>query len=142
MQSAPRPFREPRWTGREDLHGKTILLHAEQGFGDTIQFCRCARLARERGARVLLEVQAPLKGLAASLSGVDQVFAAGDALPPFDFHCPLISLPLSFRIKLHSIPREVPYLAASPERIERWSARLGKSAGLRIGLAWSGSTAL
>ena len=142
MQTAPRAFPQPRWTGREDLRGKTILLYAEQGFGDTIQFSRYLHRVHERGAKILLEVQSPLKSLMSPLSSVDQVFAAGEALPPFDFHCPLISLALSFGTRLESIPREVPYLAASHERIERWRTRLGETTGPRIGLAWSGSTTL
>ena len=142
LQGSARAFRQARWTGREDLRGKTILLYAEQGFGDTIQFCRFVPQVKSRGAKVLLEVQAPLKGLAASLPGVDTVIASGEPLPPFDLHCPLISLALSLGTRVDSIPRDAPYVTAPAERIERWRARLGETAGPRIGLAWSGSTTL
>ena len=93
-QSQRRDFAQPLWLGREPLAGRTVLLHSEQGLGDTIQFCRYARLVAERGARVVLEVPLALVGLMGTLAGVDQVVAKGQALPAFDLHCPLMSLPL------------------------------------------------
>ncbi|MBX7200623.1 MAG: tetratricopeptide repeat protein [Rhodospirillaceae bacterium] len=128
-----RDFPQPLWLGREDIVGKTLLLHAEQGLGDTLHFCRYAALAAERGARVVLEVQRPLVRLLASLEGVAQIVARGDALPAFDLHCPLMSLPLAFG----TVARHTPYIQAAPSD---WSTRL--PSGRRIGLAWSGNPAL
>jgi tetratricopeptide (TPR) repeat protein len=138
---APRAFPQPLWLGREDLAGKTILLHAEQGYGDTLQFCRYAALVAGLGARVILEVQPPLKSLLARLAGPAQVLAQGEALPPFDFHCPLMSLPLAFHTSLHSIPAQAPYLTADPARVDVWRTRLNPARTPRIGLVWSGRSA-
>ena len=142
IQGPPRTFAQPPWTGREDLRGKTLLLHAEQGLGDTIQFCRYAALLYHRGARIILEVQPPLVELLAPLRGVDRVVARGAALPSFDFHCPLMSLPRAFGTGIDSIPASVAYLKAPDEHVERWRAKLGARDGPRIGLAWSGSATL
>jgi tetratricopeptide (TPR) repeat protein len=126
----------PLWLGNEPVGGKTILLHAEQGFGDTIQFVRYAPLLAGRGARVICEVQPELRPL---LSGrADVIVAAGEPLPPFDLHCPLLSLPLAFRTRLESIPAAIPYLAAPAELIAYWRDRLPQ-AGPRAGFVWSGS---
>jgi Tfp pilus assembly protein PilF len=132
-----RAFAAPFWRGEESLRGKTILLHAEQGFGDVLQFCRYAPLAAERGARVLVEVDPSLKPLMRSLAGVDQVFAQGEPLPAFDLHCPMMSLPFAFRTALDTIPAKTPYLAADAERVEAWRGRLGPASRPRVGLAWS-----
>lgn len=132
-----RGFAAPFWRGEEPLEGKTILLHSEQGFGDVLQFCRYAPLAAERGARVLVEVDPALKPLVQSLKGVDQVFAHGEALPAFDLHCPMMSLPFAFRTRIDTIPAGVPYLRADPQRVEAWRARLGPALRPRIGIAWS-----
>jgi tetratricopeptide (TPR) repeat protein len=133
-----RDFAAPLWLGAEDIAGKTVLLHAEQGFGDTINFCRYAPLLAARGARVVLEVQPGLKVLMASLAGVTQVVARGEALPAFDYHCPMMSLPLAFGTRLDTIPAPRSYLAAPPERLGAWAARLGPAGGLRLGVVWSG----
>jgi tetratricopeptide (TPR) repeat protein len=139
MRHAKREFRQPPWLGQNEITGKTILLHAEQCFGDTIQFCRYVPLVAERGARVILEVQEPLTELMSSLAGATQVVAAGLALPDFDVQCPLLSLPLVFATRLETIPSAVPYLRASSPRVIDWDARLGpKKRRPRIGLAWSG----
>ena len=113
----PRSFVQPRWSGAEALAGQTILVHAEQGLGDTIQFCRYASLLAERGARVVLEVQRPLRTLLAGLAGVDVLLSPGDELPPFDLYSPLLSLPLAFATELESIPAPRSYLAADPLRV-------------------------
>ncbi|MFM8331524.1 MAG: tetratricopeptide repeat protein [Candidatus Methylumidiphilus sp.] len=140
--SLRRDFRQPPWLGEESLRGKTILLHAEQGLGDTIQFCRYAKHVAAAGATVLLEVQTPgLMPLLAKLDGVSQTFVRGEALPDFDCHCPLLSLPLAFGTTLDTIPADPGYLAAAPERIDAWRAKLGATELPRIGLAWSGNTA-
>lgn len=134
-----RPFAKPQWLGDAELHGKAILLHAEQGFGDTLQFLRYAPLVAKLGAKVYLEVPLPLKSLATSCAGVAAVFAVGDALPSFDFHCPLMSLPLAFHTELATIPSEVPYLAASTIKSAQWRERLGQKSTLRVGLTWAGN---
>jgi Flp pilus assembly protein TadD len=132
-----RPFAQPVWQG-EDLTGKTILLHAEQGMGDTIQFCRYVALVAARGGRVLLEVHPPLTRLLAGLAGAATIIAKGDVLPPFDLHCPLMSLPRAFDTASDTIPAAVPYLAAEPELVELWRQRLPR-ADFRIGIVWQGS---
>ncbi len=131
-------FAQPLWRG-EALHGQTILLHAEQGFGDTIQFCRYAPLVKARGARILLEAPAPLLPLLQTLSGVDELLPEGAPPLAFDVHCPLMSLPLACGTELHTIPAAAPYLAADPARLAKWDDILGPRTRLRIGLAWSGS---
>jgi tetratricopeptide (TPR) repeat protein len=142
----PRPFTQPRWSGAEDLSGKTILVYAEQGLGDTLQFCRYASLLAERGARVVLEVQRPLRTLLAGLAGVELLLCPGDELPAFDFHSPLLSLPLAFATDIDSIPAPRRYLAADPARLPGWKSQLdAQSRGAkarRIGLVWAGNPAL
>jgi len=133
----PRGFSQPQWRG-EPLAGKTILLHAEQGFGDTIQFLRYAPLVRERGGNVILELQKPLIPLVPPAAGI-KVIARGEPLPPFDLHCPLLSLPLAFATTLQSIPATMPYVAAAPARIAHWRARIGSEPGFKVGIAWAGS---
>ncbi len=134
-----RTFRAPLWLGEVPLSGKTILLHAEQGFGDTIQFIRYAPLVAERGARVICEVQPELVALLSQLEGI-KVVASGTALPAFDLHCPLMSLPLAFGTGLEAIPAGVPYLAAPKMKQEYWRDRL-LQCGPRAGFVWSGSSA-
>lgn len=134
-----RDFPQPEWLGHRSLAGQTILLHAEQGFGDTLQFCRYAARVRDLGARVVLEVQPALKALLRSLDGPDRVLARGEALPAFDTHCPLLSLPGALGTRLATIPTQVPYLGADPDRVAAWSGRLGSADRLRVGLAWSGN---
>jgi len=134
-----REFLEPNWLGQESLEGKTILLFAEQGLGDSLQFCRYVPLVKARGARVVLEVQGPLTGLLAGLDGVDQILRRGDPLPPFDYQCSLMSLPLAFGTEVDTIPAPAHYLAADPERVAAWRERLGPQTRPRVGLAWSGN---
>ena len=136
----PRPFTEPLWQG-EPLGDGVLLLHAEQGMGDTLQFCRYVRMAATR-ARVVLEVQPPLQRLLArSLPGVEQVISRGERLPRFSRHCPLLSLPRIFVTTLDSIPAEIPYLSPDPAEAAAWHERLAALPGLRIGLAWRGNQA-
>ncbi|PFH29436.1 tetratricopeptide repeat protein [Burkholderia sp. JKS000303] len=134
-----RVFARPRWTGTESLDGRTILIHAEQGFGDTIQFCRYAERLADAGARVVLEVQPALRSLMASLRGPAQVVARGEPLPAHDFHCPLLSLPFAFQTDAATIPGKTPYLQADPGLVRDWESRLGARRSLRVGLAWSGN---
>ena len=131
----------PRWHSRMRLAGKTLLLHAEQGLGDTLQFVRYATPLAEAGARVIVEAQAPLVPLLRSLHGVAQVVAMDAALPDFDLQCPLLSLPLGCGTTLATIPTAVPYLAPPKERIAAWRRRLGRRrpGRRRIGIAWSGN---
>lgn len=142
LQRQGRPqtdFAQPRWLGREDLAGKTILLHAEQGLGDTLQFCRYASLVAKLGARVILAVQEPLANLLRGLDGIVQVLRPGEPLPTFDYHCPLPSLPLAFRTSLATIPSSDRYLKSEPGKLAQWRARLGERTRPRIGLAWRGN---
>lgn len=140
-QRGPREMGAPQWKG-EDIAGRTILLHAEQGLGDTIQFARYVPMVAARGANVVLEVHAPLVPLLAQLEGAGRIVERGAPLPGFDLHCPLMSLPLVFGTTLDSIPSTVPYLRAPAGHVERWRARLGAVTRPRVGLAWSGSLAL
>jgi hypothetical protein len=134
-----RPFTQPLWLGHESLQDKTILLYAEQGLGDTLQFCRYVKLVAARGARVIVEVQPPLVALLQDLEGASQVIAKGEPLPPFDFQCPLLSLPLAFKTNLATIPAAPSYLAAAPDKVAQWAATLGAPGRARVGLAWSGN---
>jgi tetratricopeptide (TPR) repeat protein len=133
-------FNQPQWDGSQPVHGKTVLLHCEQGLGDSIQFCRYAPLLAERGARVLLEIQAPLAGLLGDLPGIAQLIVAGEKRPEFDLHCPLPSLPRAFSTTLASIPLAAAYLSSQQHKVEEWEGRLGAKTRLRVGLVWSGGT--
>ena len=138
LRHSQRNFARPLWLGQHEIAGKTILLHAEQGLGDTIQFCRYVPLVAQRGARVVLEVQDSLKELMSSLAGASEVVASDAVLPEFDLQCPLLSLPLAFGTRLETIPSAVPYLQASSSAAAKWDTRLGPNHRLRVGLAWSG----
>lgn len=133
-----RPFPRPVWKG-EPLDGRTIMLHAEQGLGDTIQFVRYAPLVRDRGGRVVLIAQPALLPLLASCPGIDQLVGQGDPIPAFDFHAPLLSLPRIMGTTLDNIPVNIPYLTAEPPRVERWRHWLERLSGLKIGIAWQGN---
>jgi tetratricopeptide (TPR) repeat protein len=133
-----RRFAQPRWLGRESLEGRTILLHSEQGFGDVIQFVRYAPKVAARGGRVVFEAFPALLSLMAGLEGAAEVVRRGDPLPPFDLHCPLLSLPLALG-EAEPLAMAGPYLAADPARARAWADRLGPRRGLRVGLVASGS---
>jgi tetratricopeptide (TPR) repeat protein len=134
-----RGFDQPQWHG-ENAEDKTLLVHAEQGFGDTLQFCRYVPLAKERGLKVILEVQPPLVRLMYSLPGVDAVVCRGEALPSFDLHCPTLSLPFAFKTQPDNPPANVPYLFAEEKRARLWGERMKDTTGkLRVGLVWAGS---
>jgi tetratricopeptide (TPR) repeat protein len=134
-----RDFSQPLWLGKESIAGKTILLFSEQGLGDALQFCRYARLVSDLGARVILEVHEPLRSLLAGLEGVSQLVTKGDALPDFDYQCPLLSLPLAFKTRLNTIPSSARYLASDATKLASWQRKLGEKAQPRIGLVWSGN---
>jgi tetratricopeptide (TPR) repeat protein len=133
-----RNFSQPLWLGKDTIDGETILLHSEQGFGDTIQFCRYVPLVAARGARVILEVERPLCGLLADLAGASEVICKGDPLPDFDLQCPLLSLPLAFGTRLETIPSATPTLSAPVHAVRTWQTRLGQNARPRIGIVWAG----
>ncbi|MGQ3072791.1 MAG: tetratricopeptide repeat protein [Ferrovibrionaceae bacterium] len=128
----------PRWDGRQRA-GQRLLIHAEQGFGDAIQFCRYVPLAAKRGQRVVFEVPAPLVRLMASLPGVEQVVARTDAVPAADCECPLLSLPLALGRPADMRAAAVPYLAPPAEVAEQWTARLAGLRGVKVGLCWAGN---
>jgi tetratricopeptide (TPR) repeat protein len=132
-----RDFSQPQWRG-EDLNGKTILLHAEQGFGDTIQFIRYLPLVAQKGCKVILELPDSLMPLIPGIDGLVSMHRRGDPLPAFDVHCPLMSLPLSFGTTATTIPASVPYLSAPAERVGAWRTRLAHLGKPRVGLVWSG----
>ena len=132
-----RDYDRPRWDG-EPLAGKSILLHAEQGLGDTIQFIRYASLAKGQGATVLVECHKSLLQLLASCPGIDRLIAHGDALPDTDVHAPLLSLPGIFKTSVETIPANVPYLFADAALADEWREKLGKISGFKIGINWHG----
>jgi tetratricopeptide (TPR) repeat protein len=131
--------RRSLWLGEYPLARKTVLLHAEQGLGDTIQFARYVPLIAATGAKVVLEVQAELKSLMTRLDGVAAVIARDEAPPVFDVHCPLGSLPLAFKTKLGTVPAQIPYLSADDAHLAKWAARIGELPRPRIAIAWSGN---
>jgi hypothetical protein len=135
LASYRRDLGKPLWLGEASLAGKTILLHAEQGFGDTIHFARYAPLVAQQGATVILEVQPALKELLAPLAGT--IIGRGEKLPAFDCHCPLLSLPLAFRTDLDTIPARGPYIAAATDRVASWRSRI--SPGRAVGIVWCGN---
>jgi hypothetical protein len=134
-----RKFSQPLWLGKEVLAGKTVLLHDEQGLGDTLQFCRYAKLVADTGATVILGVQKPLLGLLSGLAGVTHVVSEGLPTPDFDFHCPLLSLPLAFNTQSHTIPAALGYLRADAAKAAQWQTRFSSMPRPRIGLVWSGN---
>ncbi|HTP96296.1 MAG TPA: FkbM family methyltransferase, partial [Burkholderiales bacterium] len=131
-----RVFRQPRWTG-QDLGGKSLLVHFEQGLGDTLQFVRYVPVLARRGIGASLACQPELRRLLAKMPGARGVITTGDKLPRFDFRCSLMSLPLRLGTDLDSIPSEVPYLHADPALAQAWRERLSSPA-FKVGLAWAG----
>jgi tetratricopeptide (TPR) repeat protein len=132
-------FGRPLWRGEYPLNHRAILLHAEQGFGDTIQFVRYAVLLARSGAKVTLEVHGPLKPLLSRLEGCESTIALGDARPAYDVHCPLGSLPLAFNTERATVPADIPYLFADAGRVNLWAHRLEAFSGRRVALVWAGS---
>src|SRR6185437_5672234 len=136
---AHRSFEQPLWSGTEPLQGKRLLVHSEAGLGDVIQFSRYASLCAARGATVVLETHAPLVNVLSSLEGVSAVLANGAALPDFDYHCPVMSLPLAFKTTLDTVPASPKYLHSPPAEVAQWRSRLGTRQRPRVGLTWSGN---
>jgi hypothetical protein len=138
LRAFKRSFPQPQLRGTDDLAGKTILLHHEQGLGDTLQFCRYLPMVAERAGSVIFEVPKALQTLMQSLPGSIKIIARGEPLPAFDVHCPLLSLPLAFATRLETIPSQMPYLSAPADKIASWRNRLGTHNTLRVGLVWAG----
>ena len=138
MTDARRGYRGRLWLGEFPLDRRTILLPAEQGLGDTIQFVRYAPLLAQTGANVVLEVQPELMALLSTVNGIASCHARGETLPAFDLYCPLGSLPLALKTEPSSIPAAIPYLQASEERVAKWRPMLEALPGKRVALAWAG----
>lgn len=135
-----RKFSQPLWLGDVSIVGKRILLHAEQGLGDTIQFCRYLKLLKGQAGRVILEVQHPLVTLFESFDGIDEVIQRGNPLPSFDYHCPLLSLPYAFKTTIKNISSQsTPYINADHVKREQWNQKLGKKKMPRVGIVWRGN---
>lgn len=140
-------FVQPQWKG-ESLAGKTILIHTEQGVGDTLQFIRYVPIVKQRGASVIVQCRPALKKLLGSCRGIDQLFADGEELPPFNYHSPLMSLPGIVNTRLETIPAEIPYLFADPALVATWRRKLVEAIASRgardprgeflIGINWHG----
>lgn len=133
-----RQFTAPFWHGQESIAGKYILLHHEQGLGDTIQFVRYVKLVKKLGAKVILEVPQSLIGLLKKTECVDQIIPTGDDLPDYDYHCPIISLPLAFNTETDSIPYANGYLSADDAKVRYWKQRIARPNRLKVGVVWSG----
>jgi tetratricopeptide (TPR) repeat protein len=131
-------FRQPRWDG-SPLEGRTVLLYGEQGLGDTLQFVRYAPLVKARGGRVVVQCQGSLLPLLTRTPGIDQLAAWGEASPPFDVWAPLLSLPHLVGTTLETVPADIPYLFADPERVAHWRRELAPIPGFRVGIVWQGS---
>ena len=134
-------FSQPLWLGKEPIDGKTILVHIDEGLGDTIQFARYVPMLAARGANVILLVDDALCSLLSELPGVSKCLSSKTGvLSSFDMYCPISSLPLAFGTTLEAVPSAVPYLPAPPRaRLDTWKDRLGPHDRLRVGLVWSGN---
>jgi tetratricopeptide (TPR) repeat protein len=137
-RDAKRNFLQPLWLGNSDIRDKAILLHAEQGLGDTVLACRYVPKVAALGAHVILEVQPTLKSLLMGLEGVPMLIGRGDAIPQFDVQCPLMSLPLAFRTTIETIPSVVPYITVRDNAVEKWRSKLSTQK-LKVGIAWAGN---
>jgi tetratricopeptide (TPR) repeat protein len=136
-ESPGRVYPKPLWNG-QPLIGKTLLLWSEQGFGDMIQFFRYVAEARRFGGRIIVDVQPPLVPLLTAQNSADGVYAAGAALPAFDYHAALMSMPRIMKTTLQTVPQHIPYIRASADRARYWAERLSESPHRKIGIAWAG----
>ncbi|PKR51860.1 tetratricopeptide repeat protein [Thalassospira marina] len=133
-----RKVQKPLWDGRL-LRGKTLLVHDEQGFGDTFQFLRLIGAAKERSqARIILQIREEQQSFAKRMTGIDDVIIQGALPPEFDMHCHLMTLPMALGLKMQDLPGEVPYLKTSPERLKKWKKRLKDLPRPLVGLVWAG----
>jgi len=136
--STGREFTAPVWTG-DGLDGRTLLIETEQGFGDTLQFIRYAKLASETGGRIIVECRKAMRRLLESAAGINELALAGEPLPPYDVHVPLLSLPRIFQTSLGTVPAHTPYLFASEDDIARWRRQLAHEEAVKIGIVWRGT---
>jgi tetratricopeptide (TPR) repeat protein len=134
-----RTLEAPRWTGDEPLQGKTLFVHAEQGLGDTLQFCRYIPLLEALGASVVFETQPVLRRILGSLGMRGTLICRGEAIPKHDLQIPLLSVPLAMHTQLETIPVNVPYLHTEPESLQTWRTRLRALAGFKVGILWQGN---
>lgn len=132
-------FPQLAWRGQEDISGKKLLIHGEQGFGDVIQFCRYLPYVKALGAHIIFEVTKPLVSFVSSLKCEMIVIARGEPLPVFDAYCPVMSLPFVFKTTVETIPSQIPYLYSDQIKVANWQRRLGLKDRVRIGVVWSGS---
>jgi len=138
FRARKRNFFQPLWLGDSDIKDKTILLYAEQGLGDALLACRYVPKVAALGAKVILEVQSALKSLLCGLEGVSMLIGRGEAIPHFDVHCPLMSLPLAFKTTIETIPSVAPYVTVPQYAIEKWCPKLSTQK-LKVGIAWAGN---
>jgi tetratricopeptide (TPR) repeat protein len=132
-------FDSPAWSGNESIKNKTILIHSEQGFGDTIQFCRYINKVSELGAKVLLTVEEPLVELLSTIKGVERIYVKdAEPIPAYEYHCSILSLPYVFRTSIDSIPSGIPYLSVDSKKKLAWKSKLGAKTKPRIGIVWAG----
>jgi tetratricopeptide (TPR) repeat protein len=135
---APRHFSQLLWDG-SDMKGRTMLLYAEQGFGDTIQFIRYVPLVSQRGATVIVECQKELASLIKNVTGIQEIAVYGDKIPECDIYCPLLSLPRLFGTKIETIPAQIPYISLDTPLIRKWAGKThSEDSRLRVGIVWSG----
>lgn len=137
-QGSLRTYDQPRWDG-SDLDGKTILLHAEQGLGDTFQFIRYAKLVKEKNGIVIAAVQKPLVTMMKQCKGIDHVVSQDDPLPHFDVHCPIMSLPYILKTRIDTVPNDIPYLYADEKLVADWKEKLSHDKNFKIGICWQGN---
>jgi Tfp pilus assembly protein PilF len=139
IEAYDRVLRKPYWLGREGIVGKTLFIKWEQGFGDTIQFCRYAKLVRETGANVIFSVQRPLRRLLESLDHEITLIGEDDVPGHYDFHCRLMSLPHAIGTAVATVPYPRRYLHVASEAVAAWASRLEGIEGIKIGLVWAGN---
>jgi tetratricopeptide (TPR) repeat protein len=132
---------KPEWDGSQSLAGKTILIYNEQGFGDSIQFCRYVRMVQQLGATVILAVRPPIFELFSSNFTDIQVIPSAGPLPEFDYHIGLLGLPVAFKTSMGTIPNSPKYLSADKEHVAFWKEKLGKKTKKRVGIIWSSNKA-
>jgi ADP-heptose:LPS heptosyltransferase len=130
---------KPRWDGTQDLAGKTILVLSEQGYGDTLQFCRFIPLLKDLGATVHFVVLKPLIELMQQVPGVDQLFDETDILPQYDFTCELMSLPHVLNVTLENLPANTPYIVAPEKNLSVWRSKIDTQKTCRVGIVWGGN---
>jgi len=134
-------YSQPLWLSNESLEKKTILIHSEQGLGDSLQFCRYLLLLEKLNPKkIIFEIEKSLISIMQQLNNKLVIIEKSMPLPPFDYYCPLMSLPLAFKTKLETIPANIPYLKVDNVKNKHWQEQLGKKTKPRIGLVWSGST--